>query len=549
MLKNLANWLTVPRYSVVILILLVIAVFSALPILDLRLEEPRRALVALEMFITDNYAVPTLHGEPYYNKPPVFNWMILLFIRLFGGFDEWIVRLPSVLGYFGMGIITFMVVRKYVNKELALISSLMVLTIGDFLFYTTIHSGEIDLFYSFVTLAQVITLFVYYDRRQLLLMFWLSYFLMTVGILTKGIPSIAFQGITLIALSVYYKDFKLLFRWQHFTGLFMGIVLLWGYFSWYSQYNDPLPFITRLFTESSDKSVVENTNFWEITISLLKFPVILASKLMPWALLILVIIFSRKGIKNTPKNPLIQYLVLFTLTNLLIYWLTPDVRFRYVLMFYPPLIIILAYYCHTPMKWLGDKKWFYYAIFAFHLLVITALITSLFLPLTHHLTALNRTIPILILPALFNLYYHRQYPKRYLLTFIFSLVILRFVMNLTYLPLSREADFNYKDFMEKSVEITRNDTIYFVGGRRHYSSSLPFSDKKVNYSMPGYINYKLPYYICREKKTIMPFHEKPAEGKFYITTKNYLDELGVKANVFITSTGHKEPYVLFKLAN
>ena len=42
-------------------------------------DEAIRALVALEMKWSGNFITPTLHGEYYYNKPPLFNGILLVF--------------------------------------------------------------------------------------------------------------------------------------------------------------------------------------------------------------------------------------------------------------------------------------------------------------------------------------------------------------------------------------------------------------------------------------------------------------------------------------
>ncbi len=41
------------------------------------LEEPRRALVAMEMMYSGDYIHTTIHGAAYYNKPPLFNWLVV----------------------------------------------------------------------------------------------------------------------------------------------------------------------------------------------------------------------------------------------------------------------------------------------------------------------------------------------------------------------------------------------------------------------------------------------------------------------------------------
>ena len=43
-----------------------------------RWEEPRRCLVAMEMIASGDYIVPTVMGETYLKKPPLYNWLIAL---------------------------------------------------------------------------------------------------------------------------------------------------------------------------------------------------------------------------------------------------------------------------------------------------------------------------------------------------------------------------------------------------------------------------------------------------------------------------------------
>jgi 4-amino-4-deoxy-L-arabinose transferase-like glycosyltransferase len=68
-------------FGYLFLLLILLALFGGLGIMDLRGEEPRRALVAWEMIRQANYLQPTIQGLPYYNKPPVFNWVVAVFFQ------------------------------------------------------------------------------------------------------------------------------------------------------------------------------------------------------------------------------------------------------------------------------------------------------------------------------------------------------------------------------------------------------------------------------------------------------------------------------------
>ncbi|HAD98217.1 MAG TPA: hypothetical protein DCG19_12475, partial [Cryomorphaceae bacterium] len=124
-----------------ILGLLAVAVFGWLGYIELRAEEPRRAIVSLEMYLSGNWIVPQINGWTYYNKPPVFNWLMMLFFEITGSFSEWVVRLPSLLSYLVLGLLHYRYVKQYINQKVALFASLFWLTSADLLLYGSVNTG------------------------------------------------------------------------------------------------------------------------------------------------------------------------------------------------------------------------------------------------------------------------------------------------------------------------------------------------------------------------------------------------------------------------
>ncbi|MBK6947213.1 MAG: glycosyltransferase family 39 protein [Haliscomenobacter sp.] len=98
-------------------------------------DEAIRALVALEMDLSGNYITPTLHGAFYYNKPPLFNWILLLFFRLSGQFDELTARLPTVLALLGYGLTVFLGFRKQYSLRTGFLAAFTLITCGRILFW------------------------------------------------------------------------------------------------------------------------------------------------------------------------------------------------------------------------------------------------------------------------------------------------------------------------------------------------------------------------------------------------------------------------------
>jgi len=81
----------------IILVLLLPALFINLGMLPLIADEATRGLVAFEMGQSGNLIIPTINGEYYFNKPPLYNWILLGFFDLFDQYSEFILRLPSVI--------------------------------------------------------------------------------------------------------------------------------------------------------------------------------------------------------------------------------------------------------------------------------------------------------------------------------------------------------------------------------------------------------------------------------------------------------------------
>ena len=58
-------------------------------------DEPRYAQVAREMLDRDDFITPTLHGEPWLEKPALYYWRATAAFRTFG-VQDWAARLPSI---------------------------------------------------------------------------------------------------------------------------------------------------------------------------------------------------------------------------------------------------------------------------------------------------------------------------------------------------------------------------------------------------------------------------------------------------------------------
>lgn len=70
-------------------------------------DEPRYAQIAREMFLRGDLITPTLGGHPWFEKPALLYWMMILSYKLFG-VSEWTARLPAaVAGLLTVGAVFY----------------------------------------------------------------------------------------------------------------------------------------------------------------------------------------------------------------------------------------------------------------------------------------------------------------------------------------------------------------------------------------------------------------------------------------------------------
>ena len=188
--------------TLVMLIPALLINLGLMPFID---DEAIRALVALEMDLSGNYIVPTMNGEYYYNKPPLFNWLLLLYFKLFSEYSEFASRFATVISLLGYGATVFYFFKKHFDTKVAFINALLLITCGRILFFDSML-GLIDITFSWVTFVAFMWVYHFYEKEKWYALFVGTYVLTAAGFLMKGLPSVVFQGFTLLTFLIYKKD-------------------------------------------------------------------------------------------------------------------------------------------------------------------------------------------------------------------------------------------------------------------------------------------------------------------------------------------------------
>ena len=528
-----------------LLLLYILSVIINWSILPLDGEEPRRALVSIEMLESGNYIMPTVFGWPYYNKPPIYNWILSFFMFVSGTKTEWLVRLPSLIFLLLWAFFHYRFSRKFFPNNIAVFSALFLLTDFDLFFYALGTGGEIDIFYSFLVYLQVMFLFYFNSKQKWLELFLWSYVFCAIGFLTKGFPSVLFQGLTLLSLCAFNRSVRLLFRWQHLAGLLVFCFLVGGYLYAFSYYGSPGRLLVNLLNESFQKSAVgeRSERLWR---KVFLYPFSFFKLLLPWSMLLLLLF--KKHSYRLKEHPLVYFSILFIFFNIWVYAFTGRPILRYVYVFIPFAFNIVSY-----ILWKTNEespqaisKIFRYAVSFF----INALAVIAALPFFGKVDSLY-LILCGTLVLVFIIVYTRMKQSR-LLMFCLGIILLRGVYALIFIPHQQKMiKINYREVAATMVKANTGKEITYWSPPEAFVFGLDLKFRKWNFDSavtpPHFRNYMLPYYSYYQSGHIMKYDTMLRPGKTYLTKKDLLKGKDVLMLWSWFDVRQKTEFVLFRL--
>ena len=312
-------------------------------------DEGIRSLVAFEMKMSGNFIVPTMNGEFYYNKPPLFNWFIYGMSMLLGQFGEWPSRLTTLISLAGFAWLVYHYVSKYMDKLAGISMALMVLTSGRILFWDSML-GLIDICFSAVIYLNFMVLYHFGKQEKWKSMFLFSYLLMSAAFLLKGMPAIVFQAISIFTTLILFKKLKQkLFSGAHIIGAVIGIIPILVYYAVYASYVS-LPQVFSTLTDQSVQRTAVHHGALKTIKHVFTFPLEQTYHFLPWSLLI-ILYFHPKFRSWLKENDFVRFNFWMMMANIPVYWLSVQVFPRYILMFIPMFNIVAYYILQRSLAW------------------------------------------------------------------------------------------------------------------------------------------------------------------------------------------------------
>jgi 4-amino-4-deoxy-L-arabinose transferase-like glycosyltransferase len=500
---------------IVLLALAAVALTAGIHLAPLFLEEPRRALVAMEMMYSGDYLHTTIHGAPYYNKPPLFNWFLATGFRLFG-MHEWVPRSITVASHLLLAWLTYRMGCRYLNPVAALAASAYYLVGSSILFYFSLI-GEIDLFFSLLIVAAWFALFHFHQQNRLLAAFGWYYFFMSLGFLTKGFPSLVFCGFSLLAWFGYLRKMPQLLTWQHAAGFFVLVLVMGAYSIPFLAAGDAQTLYATLWSQSLERTAA-GISWSRRLLSLVLFPLQLFADVVPGSLFLL-LISRRKWKAAVAAHPLMAFCVVVFVANVWVYWVSPGTASRYHYMFHPLMMLVAAHFCAEAWRQQGLAK--VLRLFLRYLpllLVVVCVAGAVVLPYFIPTRGIGWVLPATALLMLGLYAWHQKVDLPHYLLAPLVLIALRFgfgwVVSAERGQHSQAArDKQTAGYMAKMIG---SDKVYLLDSTR--------------------ISYTISYYLQRDLKRIVPFKQSPAPGDWVIAPDSLLSA-GLRTRLAFTYRG------------
>ncbi len=504
------NWLIAQLKPATIFLLATIALafvyFSHLGLVPVHAtaDECRRALVPIEMCISGDYLTPTLNGEVYLNKPPLFSWIIAASYNIFGSFSPFALRFPVVLSILLHGVLIFYVFRRYTTDAVASITALAFMTNWRTL---TLDSmlGLLEHTLALLMFAGFFIIYILGERKKYTGLFVLSYFIAALGFQVKGIPPVVHHGIALLVYFIFTKKIKILFSLSHVIGITTFLLTCAAYYvPFFDQNNISIDKVMgTLFFESSKRyGYADTASFLNV---LFDFPLDFVKHFLPWTLLIIVF-FQKNLIGKLKANPVMMYCALLFIANTPFYWIA-SLKNPHYLFFLLPLIFAPALYLWSNLAETDWRKRF--PTYLLGALPVILGLVALFVPTTDLIDTVDykwmKSITISGLLLVIS-YYYFKYSATRLYLLAAALIVLRLSFNWFVLPQRIADQMIYPDHAQKIVEIVKDEQLY------------------INASYPAGYYDAITFPIEQRRNELLTINKNFVEGSYYLVDEENLND-------------------------
>lgn len=299
-----------------------------IPLLDP--DEPVYAETPREMIQMNDYISPRIYGDVWYDKPPMYYWLVAGSFKLLG-VNEYAARFPSaVLGVLGV-LLVYGAAAKLFNERTGFAGGLVLATSLEYFYLCKAAVTDITL-----TFCLTAALLFFLGRQ-----YYLFYLFSALATLTKGPIGFLFPGAIIILWLAVTRNFSELRRMKIPAGavLFAAVAVPW-YWLMYELHGTAfingfigVNNVTRFLTPEHAKTAA-----WYFFIP------VLAAGFFPWTSLLPQAVKAVFRHKESESYPALLFLVIWAAFIFVFFSLSSTKLVTYILPVFPPLAILVGWY-------------------------------------------------------------------------------------------------------------------------------------------------------------------------------------------------------------
>lgn len=307
-------------------------------------SEDRWAEISREMLVSGDWLHPSLNWRIYFDKPLLTYWLILPFALLYGGFNEFIVRIPSALaGLAGLwGIL--LLGRKLFDRRTALLAGWMLLSCYGFLFWARAAAADMA---NMAAIVLAVAFFYQVEDRAKFYHYFGFYLICFLGAWAKGLPALVMPFVVIAPHLLMEKRWLRHLKISNFCAFIIAAAIFFVPF--YFAAVVPMEYPHRLPEGNAlsglelvwRENIVRVFNAFDHKDPIYSYLYNLPRTLLPWAPLIIVVIAGM--IRNWKKLPLpVRELMIGTLLMFVLFSCSTSRRWYYILPVVPFCVLIAA---------------------------------------------------------------------------------------------------------------------------------------------------------------------------------------------------------------
>jgi 4-amino-4-deoxy-L-arabinose transferase-like glycosyltransferase len=314
-----------------LLLLTVLTIFmnlGSMPLLDP--DEPVYAETPKEMIQLNDFISPRIYGEYWYDKPPMYYWLVAGAFKLFG-INEFGARFPSALLAVICVTVVYLSTAKLFSESAGIASGLVLATSIEYFYLGKAAVTDITL-----TLFLTASLLCFLQRQ-----YYLFYVFSALATLTKGPIGLLFPGAIIFIWMILVHRFRELKYMKIPAGiLIFAVVALPWYWIMYQIHGAAfvdgfigVNNITRFTTAEHAK-----TSGWYFFI-----PVLILG-FFPWISLLFQAIKTSLKSKETDEYATLVFLNIWAAFIFIFFSISSTKLVTYILPSFPPLAILVGWY-------------------------------------------------------------------------------------------------------------------------------------------------------------------------------------------------------------